>query len=715
MKKNASSVAVTPKKPCTDDFKSRASTSIECEKNDVTQMKCHQDYQKGEDPAFNKPFSFLKINTQDGTSDVKNRINLNEMQNQNIPNNDQEPTIPKKKKRKRVVFGVMSVLDATQQNSRIPQKEKELNPQSLLQTGDIVLQVNSQKIGGRFFQDACALFGKPDNHESLNQSSADIRIEYKLMVARENKVIKILDQLSALSRPTDNRLNKRIKREEKKSIISKTLPIHSEAIDIAKVPFVVHESNKKVVISGEFSHEEVEAFSTRLWVLIATTAQTNFSPHTGFDIDFFRMILFNNETLSKRDEKALNAKWEHETGRIERFSLENARVHWKTRWEEESMSSSETDKVSFDYVSDAQRSLIQMQPRPVNGCRCGSESHTHVNDPRCFLYRYLKQLDTSKSEHEKKSTSIEAKITRGEKLNQIDNASMQRFLTLQGENKADYVEARFVDEMERLQVSKLKMAVFAPRFSLILVLSSIASLGENIKSTGHDKCIDEGPSNMMNCSFLAKMLLYISTTFGHVYKELSHRQYSWIEECKYHHKGDAMNPRNPDSLSYENIRFLLDEETMERISQDDSTLQHHKTGSADNNITNDKILVGYLVSNSKTGMMNDISYLVNEKMIKIDSNGIPQLSKGWIKVAQPFLLNELWDLKTKYGNKCNIHNTIYDEFSNSWSRLEIGWALNDSPMDIVYYHDEYDRKKELFEDNFNQILNKHEGIFQFGI
>ena len=98
-------------------------------------------------------------------------------------------------------------------------------------------------------------------------------------------------------------------------------------------------------------------------------------------------------------------------------------------------------------------------------------------------------------------------------------------------------------------------------------------------------------------------------------------------------------------------------------------------------------------------------------MINIDSDGIPHLSEGWVNMAQPFVLNELWDLRTKYGNKCNIHQGIYDALSKTWSRSEIGWVLNNSSKDTIHYHDEYDRKKELFEEKQNKI----EGIFQFGI
>ena len=134
----------------------------------------------------------------------------------------------------------------------------------------------------------------------------------------------------------------------------------------------------------------------------------------------------------------------------------------------------------------------------------------------------------------------------------------------------------FEQDMEHQQVSKLKMAVFAPRLLTVMVLSAIlhihstvdTSLNEpklaqvttetqeklkgsekmyvtkdivhsNESTLGKRSCNEMSPSEDSHvtkkrksthsiCSdILARILMYISRTWGHVFTELDHVDYAW--------------------------------------------------------------------------------------------------------------------------------------------------------------------------------------------
>ena len=143
---------------------------------------------------------------------------------------------------------------------------------------------------------------------------------------------------------------------------------------------------------------------------------------------------------------------------------------------------------------------------------------------------------------------------------------MQRMKKQKEEEEAERAEAEFVAQMEKIQVTKLEKAIFSPNTLSIMVLSSIASFceknndvalsvpSENGSIEFVEKMIEEDDplgafkkrqvksESSNNGSFkkqklhkkgvvssycLAELLLFISKTWGHVYREPEHVSYAW--------------------------------------------------------------------------------------------------------------------------------------------------------------------------------------------
>jgi hypothetical protein len=183
---------------------------------------------------------------------------------------------------------------------------------------------------------------------------------------------------------------------------------------------------------------------------------------------------------------------------------------------------------------------------------------------------------------------------------------------LKEEQDNEAAEAKFVDEMEKLQIRNDTRAVFAPNFTM-MVLCAVAAIGPKFdESLGQvqdcdtpDSCDDDiddqdnddipllflgkrPPASDADGSpetkkmkpqtedrgslgfhpaFLAELLMYIGHTWGHVYREPSHADYTWRWEVHHGQTSTASakhekskNPRMPGSWTLENIEFAFDDQ-----------------------------------------------------------------------------------------------------------------------------------------------------------
>ena len=180
---------------------------------------------------------------------------------------------------------------------------------------------------------------------------------------------------------------------------------------------------------------------------------------------------------------SIKAKQNHTFRSIEQSLKELATAHWTNQWKIEQQKAGVSD-LQLAHLSDAQRSAMRALPRPAKGCRCGRMDHEHVNDSNCVLYRNLRVLAETKVSPDKKR---EIKKTKSGNLNAVETAYKDRILKLKAETEREEEEARFVEEMEELQVKQLKVAVFAPTLTA-MVLSAVCELAKDISK---DDSIDE--------------------------------------------------------------------------------------------------------------------------------------------------------------------------------------------------------------------------------
>ena len=481
------------------------------------------------------------------------------------------PAKQRRRRRRRVFFGVMTVVAAEQQNARI----KTNDPSRMLEPGDIIIKLNGHDVGGLTFQQACGLFASCDTLATSLEGSETLAgvIRCPLKVARM-KPKPIIDWKPALPTNIVSSVG---------TLVKTSQPLN---IPLPKIPLVVNVVTNEV-ISGDFSNSEMLALAEGAMRCLLDPTRT-----LGHEIPLeLEVKCFQLSALARRDYPAVRSMLDHTARSIEQSMKQAATAHWISQWKIEAENMGIIDGLQVSNLSDAQRSTLRELPRPARGCRCGSMNHAHVNDIRCVLYRNLRNFSASQLVPEERKK--ESKLATVSNLNAVETAFKDRILKLKEEAEREDEEARFVNEMEELQVIRTKVAVFAPTFTA-MVLSSIAELSGEILASGDIVCdieagtigerskrtsittgsqaeeehVDEddddlplmalckqsGPSseepefkriktldsdksgveyeivkNMLplDLSFLAKVLRHISHTWGHLYKEPSHADYSW--------------------------------------------------------------------------------------------------------------------------------------------------------------------------------------------
>ena len=256
-------------------------------------------------------------------------------------------------------------------------------------------------------------------------------------------------------------------------------------------------------------------------------------------------------------------------------------------------------------MSDAKRSTLRLLPRPGKGCKCGAEDHRFAHDERCLLYRDIiphvkpQDLEPFKASSKKMRSRKAAEA-------EIDSAIVSALQERQSQAKRDQEderqEAMYVDLMERTQVKKLKKAIFAPGLLSVAIISAVATLMEQrsssqvVESNESDDDSDddddipltalsssskppakkqkvEATAKNLYPSFtsVAEILLHISKTWGHLLKDYeSNAEYAWHLKLGGLDSGESLdqyrrNPREAQSLSFENTQFLLDDAMILRL------------------------------------------------------------------------------------------------------------------------------------------------------
>jgi len=182
------------------------------------------------------------------------------------------------------------------------------------------------------------------------------------------------------------------------------------------------------------------------------------------------------------------------------------------------------------------------------------------------------------------------------------------------------------------------------------------------------------------------------------------------------------NPRTPGSLSFENIRFVLDEGRMSRLR--DAWEKHAHKLDEDATDINDEWIVTYLVSNTVTGLRHEIDVMVSLGILSVEANGKLILAKNWQERVPHMILNEVkyaWGSKVDVNNLFCIHDKIKSSLESHWEQDEYGWRLasndvNDNKDDeLVFDDEEYQLREQIFRENYTNWVSASLGMGEFGV
>ena len=527
----------------------------------------------------------VKQNEEHGTATMKREpLSTAMLKSEDSSNNPVLVPVPTNKKRSRRLqqFGVMSVVSAEKQNSMV---KVGTSKDRMLQSGDIIVEINGKDISEVIlFHEAAKLIQKSstrrsecdgNNSPKTNTESStstkddDMMIVCVLSVARERKVTKLIEKLAALEKSSGQKLstfskntisNVQIPAQRNPTHLVPSIKTDSLVVPLPiKIPFIINDRTG-VITSGEFSDNEMKALVNGLMEADGMLDKT-----------VFAKIMANpsyQSMLIHRTEFDLRGKWMFDTSSINSRLEINALNAWTKEWEKETKGKSD-DLLSISYLSLAQRSAMRNVPRPSRGCKCGNLDHQYVSDKECVLYRNLRKW-ARPSILEMKLNPVDDAISSirkyDGKLNGIGNAQVKRFIKKSKEQKAEEMEAKFVDEMERIQTEEQRIAIFSPGLLGIMVLSSVAEFSK----TSEDDSTDDneelllsdddeddvplmalgvkrqrkpgeinspsgkrnrrnklGSASNPNSYSLARILAHMGKTWGHLYQQPSQSEAKW--------------------------------------------------------------------------------------------------------------------------------------------------------------------------------------------
>jgi hypothetical protein len=452
---------------------------------------------------------------------------------------------PRKRRRRRVNYSFMLVVDAAKQN-KFREKADSGNRGELLQPGDIIVSIGGTPIAGMAFAQACATFGT--KAEKVDETTICAR----LVVARKPKPIF----------------------PSVKSLSSKALPKQTPATIKPQPVFSTPRALPTATNSSEFQVAELAVLadciiraihqSSRLLGQSLATG-TVFDPMTTLfrQIGTLKHFKYDGDSLPVRSVPTLHSKWIEIARGIESDFRNKHLANWTKAIEKEGGAADVT------FASDAERSALRQLPRPVKGCRCKRNDHEYLHDPKCLLYRDMSRLVPKDLLSGLLRTDEKVSKKKDAGMNAVEKGFKDRIVRLKKTAGMEEAEARFVAQMEEVQVKECKKAVFAPTSLAAMILSTLFELQREfpVSHVARDDTDDEeedddeeeeedvplammlegkrkapasaeqpnskrqkqmpAAEKMISFRYLLRMLQHISKVWGHVYREPSHEDYAW--------------------------------------------------------------------------------------------------------------------------------------------------------------------------------------------
>lgn len=718
------------------------------------------------------------------------------------PNPDvmQSKVAPRQQRRRRVDFLVMYVTDATKQNSRRPEATQE----ELLQTGDIVISVGGCNIADMTFQDACSLVAKKSSKVDGDSHNT---IEVEIVVARKR----------AIPPP-----QKPIQSSTISGIRAENTSMNFLNVEIA---FLVDSFRQAMEDPNRVLGENMDPFILHRHADIFRV--TSLSPRHTLPV-------------SHRGVSTLMTKWS-QMGRSTDFLLvQRANEFWSKIFAAE-YSEEEVQNLPFRTEAQCVALRNLPRPLKGCRCSRQDHEYVfdakcplYRNVRNRLSPEELGTILSRPSIDKKPKTSSSS----ASNLGTVGSAYLNRIVKLKHTTENEEAEARFVDAMEQMEAKELKKAVFAPKFLSSIILSSIFELQREfsagsvppvskfIKAKNVTKVKDEkkqltgdyeededeedddddddvplallskrgNPDQkqkpnkraktehewrpMVSMHYLARMLDYISKTWGHCFREMSHRDYAWRWEV-FHgafsqsNSTISKNPRQPNSLPFENVRFgtveLLtampkEKEFMQELANIPASLNSHKSAllshlrnsysppstsppssvgpsqhqavqtqgsgtvpksddisssEAPKLVLREEPLKKYstiihLISTPRTGLYDELLALVRMEVIEIQ-NGIPVLVNDWVSKIDHLVLEDMdgsWSSDTDPDGKFCINDEFRDTLEEHWEKSTMGWYFQ---HELVYSIADLDDWRESFEGQEEERANKTDGVGRFGL
>jgi hypothetical protein len=165
------------------------------------------------------------------------------------------------------------------------------------------------------------------------------------------------------------------------------------------------------------------------------------------------------------------------------------------------------------------------------------------------------------------------------------------------------------------------------------------------------------------------------------------------------------NPRTCNSLSLENIRFLLDDTTIAGLSQIEDETSYYDAVKA----------LAVSLSPNQSGVCDELLALLHTGVLTVDKiRGIPVLSSKWYSFVDVLLLNDMqinWNRTSDPVGKYGIIDEITN-LSQFWQLAENGWILKNE-NELVYDFNDMEEWRAAFEAKHCAKIEGIDGIGKF--
>ncbi|EJK74883.1 hypothetical protein THAOC_03413, partial [Thalassiosira oceanica] len=221
---------------------------------------------------------------------------------------------------------------------------------------------------------------------------------------------------------------------------------------------------------------------------------------------------------------------------------------------------------------------------------------------------------------------------------------------------------------------------------------------------------------------LALVLNEISKTHGHLFREPSHAEYAWQQRHRSRLTSPLAkevmfrgNPREPGSLSFEDVHLMLPEDRLARLRG--GAARGPGPACQPPPPPHDEWIVSHLSSEAATGLRHEVDVLVGVGLLAVADDGSLLLADGWERRAYHSLLNDMkdWGSDEDPHGLFGVHGRI-KKLETKWRNKNGEWQYSEGGSVVVTLKDqEYQTRKEVFTDNYSNWTSEKSGMGTFGV